>query len=214
MTQITSGNAAPPSFMQARTPPLLSLTHIDAANLKGTLMVKASLLALKVSRQNMHQELPRLVRWFAEMTQQQSSLGMIRVLLRYICLVDNDTNLTEYIKQIEALKAPALEEELMTIAEQLRKEGRQQGMQQGMRQGMEQGMQQGMQQGMRQGMQQGMQQGIKQEAAKTLLKILGKRFGSVPKSVEKQISNATTSHIETWIDAALDADNLQEIFTA
>jgi flagellar biosynthesis/type III secretory pathway protein FliH len=146
----------------------------------------------------MNHELPRLFRLFAEMTQQGSSLGLLRTLLRYICIVENDADLTEYIKQVEANNVPKLEKEFMTIAEQLRKEGRQQGIQQGIQQGM----------------QQGIQQGIQQEAAKTLLKILRKRFGTVSKTVEKQISSASTRQIEEWIDASLDADTIQQIFTA
>jgi predicted transposase/invertase (TIGR01784 family) len=173
---------------------LVDLNHIDSEELPGTLMVKASLLALKASHQGMCHELPRLFRLFAEMTEQDSSLGMLRALLRYICSVDTDVDLTEYIKQVEANNVPRLEKEFMTIAEQLRKEGRQQGMQQGI--------------------QQGMQQGIQHEAAKTLLKILRKRFGTVSKTIEKQISAATTRQIEEWIDASLDADTIQQIFSA
>ncbi len=55
---------------------------------------------------------------------------MIRTLLRYICTVDNDRDLTEYIKQVEATRQPKLQEEAMTIAEQLITKGRQKGMQQ------------------------------------------------------------------------------------
>lgn len=175
---------------------LVDLNHINADDLQGTLIVKASLLALKASHQGIHHELPRLFRLLAEITQQDNSPGMIRALLRYICVVDNDTDLTEYMKQVEAMNVPELEEELMTIAEQLRKEGREQGMQQGVQQGM----------------QQGMQQGVQQEAAKTLLKILNKRFGSVSKAIEKQVYSATTRQLEAWIDASLDADNLRQIF--
>jgi len=171
---------------------LVDLNHIDADDLQGTLIAKTSLLALKASHQGLHNELPRLFLLLAEMMQQDSSLSMIRTLLRYICIVDNNTDLTEYMKQIEAVNVPALEEELMTIAEQLRKEGRQQGMQQGRQEGRQEGMQQG--------------------EIKTLLKILNKRFGSVSQAIEKRVSTATTGQLESWIDASLDADNLQQIF--
>jgi len=66
--------------------------------------------------------------------QQDDSPAMVRTLLRYICTVDNDTDLNEYINQARVNNQSSLKEELMTIAEQLRKEGRQQGMQQGMQQ--------------------------------------------------------------------------------
>jgi len=69
---------------------LVDLDHIDADDLQGALIFKTSLLALKASHQGLHHELPRLFRLLAEMTRQDSSLGMIRALLRYICIDKND----------------------------------------------------------------------------------------------------------------------------
>jgi len=66
---------------------LVDLDHINAGELRGTLMVRASLLALKASGKGMHHELPRLFQLLAELTHQDSSLSMIRTLLRYICVV-------------------------------------------------------------------------------------------------------------------------------
>ncbi len=62
------------------------------------------------------------------------------------------------------------------------------------------------------GRQQGMQQGMQQAEAKTLLRILSKRFGTISPSVNEQISKAPTSQLEGWIDAALDAESIQQIF--
>jgi len=49
--------------------------------------------------------------------------------LKYICVVDNDADLTEYMRQVEAVQKPKLQEEAMTIAEQLITKGRQEGRQ-------------------------------------------------------------------------------------
>ena len=68
----------------------------------------------------------------------------------------------------------------------------------------EEGMQKGMQQGMRQGMQQGEQ--------RTLLKILYRRFKKVPPKIDKQIRSASLEQIEAWIDLALDANSIDEVF--
>jgi len=163
---------------------LVDLSHIDADELQGTLMVRTILLALKTSRKEQHHELPRLFKLLAEMMQKDNAPSMIRTLLRYICTVDNDTDLTEYIKQIEATQQPKLLEEAMTIAEQLITKGRQEGRQEGMQQG----------------------------AMKTLFKIIEKRFGSVSHDIESRIKSASASQIEAWIDTSLDADNIQQIF--
>jgi hypothetical protein len=61
------------------------------------------------------------------------------------------------------------------------------------------------------GWQDGMQQGMQQEAAKTLLKILNKRFGSVPPSIRERIGSATSSQLEVWIEASLDAGSIQQV---
>jgi predicted transposase YdaD len=118
--------------------------------------------------------------------------GLIRSVLLYLYSVDNHADLTEYARQAQALNQPHLQEELMTIAEQLKNEGIQQGIQEGL--------------------QDGLQQGMHKEASKALRKILAKRFGAVPDAIDRQIQAADTRQIETWIDAALDVQNLDEIF--
>jgi predicted transposase/invertase (TIGR01784 family) len=70
----------------------------------------------------------------------------------------------------------------------------------------------GWDEGWQEGRQDGMQQGMQQEAAKTLLKILNKRFGSVPQEAKEKINAATSSQLEVWIDASLDAASVQQVF--
>ena len=175
---------------------LVDLNHIDAHELKGTVLLKTCLLVLKYSREGMQKEVQRLFKLIAEVIRQDSSISLVRAILRYICTVDKETDLQDYMKQVEAINEPKLEEEFMTIAEQLISKGREQGMQQGMEKGVQQGMQQGMQQG----------------EAKTLIKIIEKRFGAVPAPVMEQIHTASTSQLEKWIDASLDAASLQDVF--
>lgn len=45
-----------------------------------------------------------------------------------------------------------------------------------------------------------------------LQKILAKRFGPIPAEITAKISTATLIEIETWIDRAIDAAQLQDIF--
>jgi hypothetical protein len=77
---------------------LVDLNHINADQLQGTLMIKVILLALKASRKGQQVELSRLFELLAELTQQDSSLSMIRTVLQYLCSVDNDTDLTDLYK--------------------------------------------------------------------------------------------------------------------
>jgi hypothetical protein len=81
-------------------------------------VVKTCLLALKYSREGMQKERQRLFQLLAELTRQDNCVSMIRTLLRYICTVDKETDLQDYMKQVEAINEPQREEEFMTIAEQ------------------------------------------------------------------------------------------------
>jgi len=45
-----------------------------------------------------------------------------------------------------------------------------------------------------------------------LLKILNKRFGSVSPSVTKKIGTASSSQLDAWIDASLDAASVEQVF--
>ncbi len=169
---------------------LVDLNHINADELKGSVIIRAVLLALKASREGLENDFSRLFQLLGELADKNGTLPILRTVLKYICVVDNDADLTEYMRQVEAVRKPKLQEEAMSIAEQLITKGRQEGHQEGRQEGMLQG------------------------EMKTLLKILNKRFGSVSQTIKKQISTATASQLETWIDASLDADSLQQIFKA
>ncbi|NCD42526.1 MAG: Rpn family recombination-promoting nuclease/putative transposase [Bacteroidia bacterium] len=54
--------------------------------------------------------------------------------------------------------------------------------------------------------------GIEKGERTTLLRILRKRFGEVALAIEKKVADAPVEQIEAWIDAALDADALQQVF--
>lgn len=112
---------------------LVDLNHINSDALKGSVIIQAVLLALKASRHGLGDALPRLFQLLGELADENSTLPILRTVLKYICIVDNDTDLTEYIKQVEAVRKPKLKEEAMTIAEQLITKGQQQGRQEELR---------------------------------------------------------------------------------
>jgi len=110
---------------------LVDLNDIEADDLQGTASLRTILLALKSSRLRKQQEFHLLVRLLAAIIHVDPAL--IRSVMLYLYSVDNDTDITEYIKQAEAINQPRLQEEIMTIAEKLRKEGRQEGRQEELR---------------------------------------------------------------------------------
>lgn len=106
---------------------LVDLNEISSDDLQGTPSLQAILVALKTSRNRKAHEFEVLVRLLAAILHIDPSL--IRSVMLYLYSVDNETDITEYIKQAEALNQPELQEAFMTIADKLRKEGRQEGRQ-------------------------------------------------------------------------------------
>ncbi len=80
----------------------------------------------------------------------------------------------------------------MTIVEQLEHKGRQEGRQEGRREGL--------------------QEGRRTEAASMLARILQRRFGPVPEQIQKTIEAASLEELENWVDRALDAETLADVF--
>ncbi len=106
---------------------LVDLNHITPDDLQGTPSLKTILFTLKTSRNRKQHEFELLVRLLGAIIHIDPAL--IRSIMIYLCSVDNQTDITEYVKQAEALKQPELQEAFMTIADKLRKEGMQQALQ-------------------------------------------------------------------------------------
>jgi len=106
---------------------LVDLNGIDSDDLQGTPTLRTILVALKTSRNRKQDEFELLVRLLAAILHIDPAL--IRSVMLYLYSVDNETDITEYIKQAEALNQPELQEAFMTIADKLRKEGRQEALQ-------------------------------------------------------------------------------------
>ncbi len=136
---------------------LVDLNRIAAENIQGQPSLKTILLALKTSRKHTNKDLELLIRLLAAIIHNDHAL--IRTVMLYLYKVDNTTDINEYIQQATALNQPELQEEIMTIAETLRKEGKLEGKLEG-----------------------------KQEALQEdIVEILELRFQSVSYSIKKQI---------------------------
>jgi hypothetical protein len=48
--------------------------------------------------------------------------------------------------------------------------------------------------------------------AETLLRLLERRFHAVPEPYQAQVLAADGAHLDTWIDAVLDAENIESVF--
>jgi predicted transposase/invertase (TIGR01784 family) len=107
---------------------LVDLNQIPTDALQGSTSLRTILFALKNSRNRKQHESHILISLLAEILEIDPAL--IRSVMLYLYSVDNETDITEYIKQAEVQNQPKLQEAFMTIADKLRKEGMQQGMHQ------------------------------------------------------------------------------------
>ena len=58
----------------------------------------------------------------------------------------------------------------------------------------------------------GIAEGKAEGIAKVLARILEKRFGTLPNSIRQRIFAANVTEMESWVERAFDAPNLQSVF--
>ncbi len=75
------------------------------------------------------------------------------------------------------------------------------------------GIEKGILQGMQQGLLQGLTQGRAEGEAYALRRLLQKRFGPLPEDALTRLHTASVDELEHWLDRALDADSLAEVFS-
>ena len=66
--------------------------------------------------------------------------------------------------------------------------------------------------GMAEGRARGEAEGRAEGEARILARLLEIRFGAVPSSVRQRIFSASVSEIESWVERAFDAPDLQSVF--
>jgi len=76
-----------------------------------------------------------------------------------------------------------------------------------------QGHQEGLLAGRQEGRREGKAEGIVEGEAKSLTRLLERRFGPLPGSVHERIAVAGPWQVEAWLDAVLDAPDLEAVFT-
>jgi len=57
-----------------------------------------------------------------------------------------------------------------------------------------------------------LQEGMQKGEANTLARLLERRFGAVPDSVRERVATASLERLDTWLDAVIDAESLDEVF--
>ena len=78
----------------------------------------------------------------------------------------------------------------------------------------QEGLETGLQKGLQKGLQTGLQKGQRDGEARILQRLLVARFGPLSLSILAQLEHASTEQIEAWVDRAITARSLHDIFDA
>ena len=160
---------------------LVDLGAIDDDELSSEPTPRAGLLALKYATREALQR----ARLGKVLTALASAPGILRVALVYMMETYRGVNRAQLLGEARRVMP---EEDVMTVAQELRDEGRVEGEAKGEAKGRVEGQR------------------------STLLRVLGRRFGSVPDDVRGRVIVAASAELEGWLDLALDAATLDAVF--
>ena len=111
----------------------------------------------------------------------------------------------EELERLFRNAAPGLKDRMMaTAAETWMKQGKAEGRAEGKAEGRAEGRAEGKAEGRAEGEARG--------KAEMLLRLMERRFGAVPEAVRAQVSAAPMADLDGWIDAILDARDVDEVF--
>jgi hypothetical protein len=145
----------------------------------GHLLSLLASVMLTKDEERLSQAFAAIQRMFAS----GDDLVHVRTALQYLFTTSGDVDRTAFTRHIEALKDTTLQEQTMSIAEQIRAEGLEQGIEQGREQGIEQGLERGLERGREQGIDQGLARGLQS----SVIEVLQTRFGRVPEGLQDSV---------------------------
>jgi predicted transposase/invertase (TIGR01784 family) len=163
---------------------IYDLSPLGDEEIKGGALLK---IFLEISRAIFYKDpeefievLERSIRAIIKLEQQDKGIDYFKTLVMYVMSARDDINMNtinKVVKNISLVRS----DEIMTIAEQLFKEGMEKGIREGIKEGMEEGLQKGLQKGLQEGVIKG-----KKTTAKNLLK-LGLPIEQVAKAAELSV---------------------------
>jgi len=174
-------------YQPALTIELQDLTAWDdeaIAALSSTATVRASLLFLRDIRSPALREmLRRAHELLRAVCDEDPSLRSVHLLLEYVLRAGEDVDLAD-LRVVSRALGPAMEDEVMTLAQQLEEQAEQRGVEKGMVDG-------------------------RRDLLRRLLRL---RFGALPDRVEARVSRGTAEELDRWAERVLDAGSAGEVF--
>jgi len=141
---------------------------------------------------DLENDLNRIIVLLKGLTHNRVGMEIFRSITQYIFAAQDKVTVEDMRTVAREQLSPKEEEEIMTVAEKLRKEG------------MQEGRQEGKQEGKREG---------KQEGECTVLRRqLENRFGEIPPEYRRRLEQADSETLLKWSERVLTATSLEEVF--
>ena len=119
---------------------LYDLSRYGDEEIKGMIVSRVGLLVMKhIFRDDLPEVLKKVIELLAELSDKKRALDFVETIIRYVINASDEVSLKDLKTIIEQSYFQKKEGELMTIAEQLRREGHERGLQKGREQGLEEG---------------------------------------------------------------------------
>lgn len=187
----TLHSALPFPILLARYQPdfeyvLCDLSRLDAADIQGNALLRATLLTMKyIADPQLADLLPEIFGLLAVFGEQRTVLGYLETLLRYLATAATTLRPVDVRRALTQV-LPTLEERIMpTMAETWLEEGRVEGRAQAVQAG----------------------------ERRVLLRLLELRFGKVPKTYQARLATADADTLLFWSERVLFAQRLADVFS-
>ena len=136
-----------------------------------------------------------------------------RQIMEYILRVYEDLDIAVFRQQLRQVdRTNNLEALVGTIAETLIEQGKAEGLSVGEAKGLAAGKAEGLAAGKAEGLAAGKAEGLAAGKADILSRLLTRRFGALPRSIAGRIGAASLADLDRWVDAAIDAPSLDDVF--
>jgi len=166
--------------------------------IKGRLALRLVLASLRAKNDPENaRHVFEIFKLLSELDESQSSLRWIETIFRYLAQVMDISSQEMHNIATRTLSA-GKEDTIMTLAEQLRKDG----------------MQEGLLLGRQEGILEGRQEGLQEARHELLERLLRKRFGAAASApqIRERLRRADAEQLDLWAERLLDAASMEEVF--
>ena len=189
------------------TPGLFNLQLLDEGEIRGGIIYRAGLKALKYAAGRISPHLRDILQSLSKLPSDERLKAFLSALFRYILGAGKDTEAKDIDAELRSLGSGDAREVYMTIAERLIERGKLEGKREGILEGQRKGI--------LEGKREGILEGEILEKQDVLLRLLEKKFGAVDDVAKARIKDLRDrDRLDRAIDRLLDTESIDDVLQA